>query len=78
MSDYKFSRTTGTVVFDGRRYHLGQDDPWVANDPLVKARPDLFSDAPERVFTSGGARSAPAEVETATRRPGERRSTRRA
>lgn len=75
---YKFSRMTGAVVHDGRRYHLGQDDAWPADDPLVKARPDLFSDDPTRTFTSSGARTAPAEVETATRRPGERRGTRRA
>jgi hypothetical protein len=58
--------------------HLIQDEAWDADDPIVKARPDLFNDEPSVVR---GVRKAPAEesVETATAAPGEKRTrTRRA
>ncbi len=54
--------------------HAGQ--AWHATDPFVQARPELFTDAPTRVFTSGGAIDM-APVETARRAPGERRVTKR-
>jgi hypothetical protein len=47
---------------------------WAASDPVVQARPDLFSDDPR----FGLFRPAPEdEVETATSTPGERRNVRR-
>lgn len=58
--------------------HLIQDEAWDADDPVVKARPDLFNDEPSVVR---GVRKAPVEdgVETATAAPGEKRTrTRRA
>lgn len=58
--------------------HLIQDEAWDADDPIVKARPDLFNDEPSVVR---GVRKPPPEdgVETATAEPGEKRTrTRRA
>jgi hypothetical protein len=47
---------------------------WWADDPVVRANPDLFSDDPR----NGLVGHAPAdEVETATAEPGQRRSVRR-
>ncbi|MFI6681886.1 hypothetical protein [Kribbella sp. NPDC050470] len=62
-----------TWIADG---HLIQDEAWDADDPIVKARPDLFSDEPSVVR---GVRKPAAPVETATAEPGEKRTrTRRA
>jgi hypothetical protein len=56
----------GGVVY----VEAGQE--WLADDPLVKARPDLFrDDAPE------GTVHGRAPVETATAEPGETRTTAR-
>lgn len=56
---------------------------WPADDPLVKAYPDLFTDNPRfgLMFTTPPTEeAAPAEppVEQATKAPGEKRTTRRA
>lgn len=69
---FKYANTTTSVRWNGQIVRIAQDDTWDANDPFVKARPDLFGDAPTRVFTSGGSVSL-APVETATARPGARR-----
>lgn len=56
--------------------HLIQDEAWDADDPIVKARPDLFNDEPSIVR---GTRKAEGGVETTTAAPGEKRTrTRRA
>lgn len=69
----KFAATTTSVRFGDAVVRLAQDDPWHADDPFVRARPDLFTDAPSRVFGVKGARAAAAPVEQATARPGEQR-----
>lgn len=57
----------GTVV-------VTKNEAWWADDPFVKAHPDLFDDIPPDVR----GRQA-AEIEAATKAPGEkRRTTRRA
>lgn len=68
---YKFANSTCAVRHDGGvvRLHLG--DPWHAEDPFVKARPDLFNDDPPSATVRGAA-----PVEDATSRPGERRGSR--
>ena len=53
---------TGMIV------RLVQGEPWNADDPFVKARPQLF------IFTDVPTRST---VESATKAPGEKRETRR-
>jgi hypothetical protein len=67
----KFANTTTSVRFANTVVRLAQDDPWHSDDPFVVARPDLFSDAPSRVFGVKGVTVAP--VEQATARPGEKR-----
>lgn len=57
------------IGHEGRRFTLQIDQPWAADDPLVKARPDLFSKQPTEIHTSATA----AAVETATAAPGEKR-----
>lgn len=52
---------------------LVQDEAWDADDPIVKARPELFNAEPSIVR---GTRKREAPVETATAEPGEKRTTR--
>ena len=68
---YKYANTTGVVYENGKRLALEVDQIWNATDPFVKARPDLFSDAPDFV------NSTVAPVEQATAAPGEKRTTKR-
>jgi|GEM_PF-1509560 hypothetical protein len=51
-----------------------EGEPWAANDPFVKARPDLFGAQPERI-----RRTIPAApvIEQASKAPGEKRTTKR-
>ena len=63
----KFANCT-TWIANG---HLIQDEAWDADDPVVKARPDLFNDEPSIVR---GVRKVEAQVETATAAPGEKRT----
>lgn len=64
---------TTSVGWDGGRVRLSEGDLWAADDPFVKAHPDLFTDdAPARMI-----HRTVAPIEQATRRPGERRDTRR-
>lgn len=62
-----YANTNTRVGHNGRRFTLTIDQPWDANDPLVKRFPALFSKQPTTVATS-----APV-VEQATRAPGEKR-----
>ena len=65
-----YANAQGSVPWNGTIVRLNPGDTWAADDPFVKARPDLFSDTPNVVH-----RTTPADrpVEVATRRPGERR-----
>lgn len=75
--DRPVTLTTGQIV----RVRKGQH--WPAEDPVVRAAPDLFSRDPRwgMVYSSEpDGYDAPiddAPVETATANPGERRNTRR-
>jgi len=65
----KFANSTTTVRFGDRLMRLAEGDPWYADDPFVVARPELFADAPVRVFGERGP-----VVESASAAPGERRA----
>lgn len=76
--------TTTAYVSDGMTIHKGQH--WSADDPVVRANPDLFSPDPRYglTFSPGAAPRemayAPGEeipVEQATAGPGEKRTVRR-
>ncbi len=70
---YKFCRVSTIIGWKGATLNLRANTVWPADDPFVKAHPELFADSPEVVETSTGARySAP--VEQATAAPGERRA----
>lgn len=60
---------------------LHEGEAWIADDPIVQRRPDLFTDTPRIVRTTLSraeiAAREQAPVEQATRAPGERRATRR-
>lgn len=54
---------------------LVRGEQYASNDPIVKARPDLFTAENRRPIRS--TETASGLVEDATARPGEKRSTRR-
>ena len=60
--------STGFIV------HIVEGEVWAADDPLVLARPDLFTDSPPVIRRTA---PAPAPIETASKAPGERRSVKR-
>lgn len=71
---YVFARsTTSTGSGDGRVFQIREGEVWAADDPLVKANPDLFSDEPTKLSRSSAVRS----VEQATAAPGEVRNVKR-
>lgn len=63
-----YGLVAAVTFVDGQRVRVVVDEAWDADDPVVKARPDLFTAAPSRVQTT---------VEQATQAPGEKRTTRR-
>ncbi len=65
-----FARATVAVHVPAGIIHVSEGDPWAADDPLVRERPELFG-----ADCSRPRRSEPAlpQVEAATRAPGERR-----
>jgi hypothetical protein len=69
---FKFARYTTTTGMPGNPapIYVEEGDAWDADDPLVKSRPNLFSDVPPMVHSSFGKR---ANVEQATAAPGETR-----
>ena len=69
----KFANCTTSMRYGERVVRVAQGDPWHADDPFVRAHPELFDDQPERVF---GTVEREAPVERATARPGEKRVTR--
>ena len=71
-----YAVATASVVdpATGLKIRLVELEPWDANDPFVKVRPDLFSDAPLTVRRTVPA-SAP--VETAAKAPGAKKAVKR-
>lgn len=74
MPEYVHPNCAAVVLHEGGRVRLNPADTWAADDPFVKARPDLFSADPIVVAHSTGF--DPSAVERATRAPGEKRMTR--
>lgn len=58
---------TGLIV------RLTACEPWSADDPFVKSRPELFSEEPVRI-----RRTTPAPIEAATKTPGAKKAVKRA
>ena len=75
-----FVKHSASTFVDGKRIRLVKDEAWDAADPVVKARPDLFSGLPERLQSSVEKPARPravAAVEAASAAPGEKRSVRK-
>ena len=71
-----YAVATASVVdpATGLKIRLVELEPWDANDPFVKVRPELFSDATLNVRRTVPA-SAP--VETAAKAPGAKKAVKR-
>ena len=69
MASIAFVKQSVSTVVEGRPVRLTKNDAWDADDVVVKSRPDLFSDLPEKLLSSTEPVSAP--IEQATARPGE-------
>jgi hypothetical protein len=68
---FKFCSSSCIVGWQGQTLHLTAGSVWRADDPFVKANPDLFADSPEFVESSRGV--IVRGVEQATAAPGEKR-----
>jgi hypothetical protein len=67
-----------TVLNNGQRAVIPKGSHWPADDPVVRANPDVFSTDPRYgMLYSVEPAGYDAPVETATAAPGERRNTRR-
>jgi hypothetical protein len=66
-----YANQTASVSWSGGKTLLKKDQAWDADSGLVRERPDLFTDEPEKV---AGRQYRP--VERATRAPGEMRDVR--
>lgn len=78
MSSIVYATTTAAVpdISLGITIRVGHGEPWAGDDPFVIAHPDLFSEqCPENAVRRT---VATAEIETATKAPGERRTVKRA
>jgi hypothetical protein len=64
---------------DGTRVKVPKGSHWPADDPIVQARPDVFSTDPRwGMLYTVEPPGYDAPIETASAAPGERRSVRRA
>jgi hypothetical protein len=66
-----YANQTASVSWSGGKTLLKKDQAWDADAGLVRERPELFSDEPEKV---AGRASGRPPVERATRAPGEMRA----
>jgi len=71
-----YATTTAVLAHGGQRVSVRAGDPWDADDPLVSAYPDMFTEAlPAVRCTTDPSGMRP--VETATAAPGEQRQAAR-
>jgi len=63
-----YARQSASVSYSGGKVFLKKDDAWDGDSDLVRERPELFSEEPNKVAGRGNPRRA---VERATRAPGE-------
>lgn len=61
----------------GESLYVNEGELWDADDPLVKERPDMFTDDLSGVTRTSVPPKREAPVEQATAAPGEKRQTRR-
>lgn len=79
MIDVVFAMGTAPVDLPGGgRVQVRKGSHWPADDPAVRARPELFSDDPRwGMFYTVEPDGYDAPIETASAAPGERRNVRR-
>lgn len=83
MGKYVFSTAKAIVAHVGGTVRLYENEVWAADDPVVKANPDAFSDEPVSIRRTPGPvtptaveeATAAAEVEDTTAEPGAKRRT---
>ena len=68
---YVYALDDCVTFIDKQRVSLSRDQVWDAGDPIVKKRPDLFSDKPRHAHNTVG------DVEQATAAPGEKRAAKK-
>lgn len=73
MSKFVYGATEAVTYHNGVRIVVHIDEPWAADDPAVKACPDLFRDEP----LDPRGTVTPSLVEKATATPGDKRLARR-
>jgi hypothetical protein len=71
---FALSTVSTTDPATGLIVRVSEGEPWAANDPFVKVKPELFGAAPERI-----RRTVPFQppVEQASKAPGEKRTVKR-
>lgn len=62
-----FAAASAVFMHDGQLIRLNMDEAWLADDPVVRAHPDMFKDRPTHI------RGTIDIIEQATAAPGERR-----
>jgi hypothetical protein len=79
-TSYVFAGQSCSVVnpASGLKIRLSVGEAWAADDPFVKARPDLFLSVPFVVRRSEPLRIADVPVESAVAVPGVKRQVKRA
>jgi hypothetical protein len=75
--ELKYAQVTCVTSADGMLVNLTAGEAWDADDPFVKARPDLFANQPPFVRRFEGGLVQSFVVEEASAAPGERRATKR-
>ena len=71
---FKFAKASAMIGWKGNPISLVEGSIWRADDPFVVAHPDMFSDTPSVLESSGGVTYR--GVEQATAAPGEKRAQR--
>jgi hypothetical protein len=70
-----YAKQSVTVAWSEGKTYLRKDAAWDSESGLVKERPELFTDEPEKVAGRPHGRHAGRPIERATRAPGEQRVT---
>lgn len=68
-----FATVDCIVAHAGQRVRLAPGEAWDAEDSLVRAHPEMFSETPAFARRTDGSGVVAAVVEQATKAPGERR-----
>ena len=77
MPMYVFAKASTSVHFGGGIVRINESQVWPADDPFVRAHPELFTDTPHLLSSTVDPRGEVRRpVEAATKAPGEKRAWR--